>query len=186
MLGRVGDPRAPTLDELPGNAPRRAWHCGHAAEKRDGKSVLAGLRNPLAVDPTRALQQAQLDPSDVMSRWEPYHALHPTFILRRATALLPPPDTVQLSLDHHVLHAEGTAPHGWIVEAVRLARVIPGVAEFRREQLVDTTLAELAVLKEQIEQDRLLFRKDTAQFAPGQEEALQRLSAAMHRLYALA
>jgi outer membrane protein OmpA-like peptidoglycan-associated protein len=156
------------------------------AEKRHGKYVLSGLRDPLAVDPTQLLQQARLDSSDVMSRWEPYQALHPPFILYRANALLAPPDTVQLSLDNDVLHARGAAPHGWIVEAERLARLIPGVAEFRREQLVDTTLAELAVLKEQIEQDVLLFRKNSAQFAPGQEDAFQRLSAAMHRLYDLA
>ena len=132
------------------------------------------------------MRQAQLDPSDVVSRWEPYQALHPPFILYRANALLSPPDTVQLSLDNGVLHARGAAPHGWIMEAARLARLIPGVAEFRHEQLVDTTLAELAVLQEQIEQEALLFRKNSTQLAPGQEEAFQRLSAAMHRLYDLA
>jgi OOP family OmpA-OmpF porin len=71
------------------------------------------------------------------------------------------------------------------LEAERLARLIPGVAEFRREQLVDTTLAELAALKQQIEQDTVLFRKNAPQLMPGQEEALQQLSANLHRLYEL-
>jgi hypothetical protein len=57
-------------------------------------------------------QQAQLDPSGVMSRWEPYHALHPTFILHRATALLSPPDTVQLSLRSDVGQARRWARAG--------------------------------------------------------------------------
>ncbi|MGH8065448.1 MAG: OmpA family protein [Candidatus Entotheonellia bacterium] len=155
------------------------------AGRRDGTYVLSGLRDPLAADPLRLLQEAQLDPSAVMSRWELYHALHPPFVLHRARALLSPPDTVQLSLDTHVLHARGTAPHAWILEAERLARLIPGVAEFRREQLVDTTLAELAALKQQIEQDTVLFRKNAPQLMPGQEEALQQLSANLHRLYEL-
>jgi outer membrane protein OmpA-like peptidoglycan-associated protein len=132
------------------------------------------------------LQAAQLDPSDVMSRWEPYHALHPAFVLSRANALLSPPDTVQLSLETGVLHARGAAPHAWIMEAERLARLIPGVTEFRRDQLVDTTLAELAALKQHIEQETVLFRKNTAQPVPGQEDAFQRLSATMHRLHDLA
>jgi outer membrane protein OmpA-like peptidoglycan-associated protein len=156
-----------------------------AAERRNGTYVLSGLRDPLAADPLRLLQEAQLDPSAVMSRWELYHALYPPFVLHRARALLSPPDTVQLSLDAQALHARGTAPHAWILEADRVARLIPGVAEFRREQLVDTTLAELAALKQQIEQDTVSFRKNTSQLMPGQEEALQQLSANLHRLYAL-
>jgi OOP family OmpA-OmpF porin len=156
------------------------------AEKRGGKYVLAGLRDPLAADPMRLLHEAQLDPSAVVSRWEPYHALHPTFILSRANALLSPPDTVQLSLDRGVLWARGEAPHAWIRDAERLARLIPGVTELRRDQLVDTTLAELTALKQHLEQETMHFRKNTAQFMPGQEEAFQRLSAIIRRLQDLA
>jgi outer membrane protein OmpA-like peptidoglycan-associated protein len=156
------------------------------AERRNGTYVLSGLRDPLAADPLRLLQEAQLDPSTVLSRWELYHALYPPFVLHRARALLSPPDTVQLSLDAQVLHARGTAPHAWILEADRAARLIPGVAEFRREQLVDTTLAELAALKQQIEQVSLHFQIATTQLVSGEEEAFQRLSTAMHRLSELA
>jgi outer membrane protein OmpA-like peptidoglycan-associated protein len=156
------------------------------AAKQGGRYVLAGLRDPLAVDPQQLLQQAQLNPVKVISRWEPYHALHPAFILRRANALLMPPEGVDLSLIDGVLQATGTASHAWIVEAERLARLLPGVGEFRRDQLVDTTLADLAVLKQQIEQVGLHFRLGTTQFSSGEEEAFQRLSAAMHRLSELA
>ena len=155
------------------------------AEKQGGIYVLSGLRDPLAADPMRLMQAAQLDPSEVLSRWEPYHALHPTFILSRANVLLSPPDTAQLSLDTGVLQARGAAPHVWIMEAEHLARLIPGVMEFRRDQLVDTTLAELAALTRHIEQETVFFRKNTAQLVPGQEEAFQRLSVTMRRLHDL-
>jgi OOP family OmpA-OmpF porin len=156
------------------------------AEKRGGKYLLAGLRDPLAVEPQHLLRLAQLDAAKVSSRWEPYYALHPAFVLRRANALLAPPDSVQLSLIDGVLQATGTASHAWIVEADRLARLIPGVLAFQREQLVDTTLADLDALKQQIEEVSLHFRLGTTQFSPGEEEAFQRLSAAMHRLSELA
>jgi outer membrane protein OmpA-like peptidoglycan-associated protein len=156
------------------------------AQKQGWKYALAGLRDPLAVDPQHLLQQAQLDPARVSSRWEPYYALHPAFVFRRANTLLVPPETVQLSLIDGVLQATGTASHGWIVEAERLARLIPGVVAFQRDQLVDATLAELAVLKQQIEQVSLHFRTGTTQSSSGEEEAFQRLNAAMHRLSELA
>jgi outer membrane protein OmpA-like peptidoglycan-associated protein len=156
------------------------------AEKQRGKYVLVGLRDPLAVDPQHLLQQAQLDPAKVSSRWEPYQALHPAFVFRRANTLLAPPETVQLRLVDGTLQATGTASHAWIVEAERLARLIPGVVAFQRHQLVDTTLADLAVLKQQIEQHTLFFRKNSAQLMPGQDEVFQRLSAGMRRLQELA
>jgi hypothetical protein len=97
------------------------------AERKDGKYVMAGLRDPLATEPHRLLQEAHLDSSKVISRWEPYHAIYPAFILNRANTLLAPPGTVQLSLANGVLQATGAAPHAWIVEAESLARLIPGV-----------------------------------------------------------
>jgi flagellar motor protein MotB len=157
------------------------------AERKGGQYLVSGLRDPLATDPMYLLHKAQLDPSDVISRWEPYHALHPAFVLSRANALLIPPGTVQLSLANGVLHATGSASHGWIVEAERMARLIPGVAAFEREQLTDMTLAELAAVKQQIEQVSLHFRLRTTQFVSlEEEETFQRLSIAMHRLFELA
>jgi outer membrane protein OmpA-like peptidoglycan-associated protein len=156
------------------------------AEKQGGKYMLAGLRDPLAVDPQQLLQQAGLDPAHMISRWEPYQALHRPFVLRRAQTLLAPPDTVHLSLDNGVLYATGAAPHGWIVEAERLARMSPGIETFQHDQLIDTTLAELAALTQQIEQSTLLFRKGMAQLVTGQEDALQRLITTMHTLYDVA
>jgi len=156
------------------------------AEKRGGKYVLAGLRDPLAVDPQQLLQQAGLDPTQVIGRWEPYQALQPAFVLRRAQTALAPPATVHLSFNDGVLLATGAAPHRWIVEATRLARLIPGVEAWQRDHLVDTTLAELAALTQQVEQGTLFFRMGTSQFVAGQDEALQGLITTLHRLHRVA
>src|SRR5215216_5200224 len=54
-----------------------------------------------------------------------------------ACLALDPPGTVTLRLDDHgVLHATGTAPYQWILEAQKLARVIPGITQLQAEQLV--------------------------------------------------
>jgi OOP family OmpA-OmpF porin len=156
------------------------------AEKQGGRYVLAGLRDPLAVDPQHLLPQAGLDPTQVTGYWEPYQSLHPTFVLRRAQTSLAPPATVHLSLANGVLHATGEAPHQWIVEATRLARLIPGVEAWQRDGLIDTTLTELALLTQQIEQGTLLFRRGTAQLVSGQEEVLQPLITTLHRLQHIA
>jgi outer membrane protein OmpA-like peptidoglycan-associated protein len=157
-----------------------------AAEKRGGKYFIAGLRDPLAADPQQFLPQAQLSPLQVMSRWEPYLALDPTFVLVRAKTILKPPDTVHLHLEGDVLEATGAAPRPWINEAQRLARVIPGVVHFRGEQIVDLTLRELLALKEAVEQYTLHFVVDTTHLVPGQEEVVRHLSLAVQQLFKLA
>ena len=157
-----------------------------AVEKRGGKYFIAGLRDPLAADPQQFLPQAQLSPLQVLSRWEPYLALNPTFVLVRAKTILEPPDTVHLRLAGDVLEATGAASRHWIDNAQRLARVIPGVMHVRTEQVVDLTLRELLALKETVEQYSLYFVKDTIQLVSGQEEVLHSLSMAVQRLFNVA
>ena len=157
-----------------------------AAEKRGGKYFIAGLRDPLAADPRQFLQDAHLSPIQVMSRWEPYLALDPTFVLVRAKTILEPPDTVDLRLAGSVLEATGAASRRWINDAQWLARVIPGVMHFRLEQVVDLTQRELLGLKEAVEQYSLNFVKDTTRLVPGQEELLSSLSVAVQQLFKVA
>jgi hypothetical protein len=156
------------------------------AEKRGGKYFIAGLRDPLAADPQQLLQDAHLSQIQVMSRWEPYLALDPTFVLVRAKTILEPPDTVDLRLAGSVLEAIGAASRRWINDAQWLARVIPGVMHFRLEQVVDLTQRELFGLKEAVEQYSLNFVKDTTRLVPGQEELLRSLSVAVPQLFKVA
>jgi outer membrane protein OmpA-like peptidoglycan-associated protein len=157
-----------------------------AAEKRDGKYFIAGLRDPLAADPGEFLQEAHLAPLQVISRWEPYLALAPALVLARATMILAPPDTVHLRLDGNVLEATGAASRPWLNNAQWLARVIPGVLHLRTEQVVDLTVGELLALKETVEHYTLTFVKDTTQLMPGQEGLLSGLSVAVQQLFNVA
>lgn len=153
-----------------------------SAEKQGKTYVVAGLRDPLAADPLQFLQAVSLPVERVVSRWEPYHAFHPAFVLARAQAVLAPPEMVTLYFDSGVLQATGTAPHQWIVDAQRLARAIPGVTQWQTDSLVDSTLERLAALKRQIEQVNLRFAKNTSQLLSGQGETLRALGQALYTL----
>jgi flagellar motor protein MotB len=120
-----------TLREQPGTVVL-------TVEKRHSVYFLSGLLDPLAQEPLALPEVARACAGiDVSRQWQIYYTLHPTFVEKRARMALDPPATVALRLDDHgVLHATGTAPYQWILEAQKLARVIPGITQLQTEQLV--------------------------------------------------
>lgn len=147
---------------------------------------ITGLRDPLAADPLSLLTEAKLNPEKIESHWEPYHSLTPQFVVTRAVALLNPPATVSFRVERNTLYAMGSAPHQWIVETRRLARVIPGVEQFNEAGLVDTNFSQLLSTKERAEKRVILFVLDTTELAPGQDDELEALSADLRELQRLA
>ena len=82
------------------------------ADKRDGKFVVSGLRDPLAVDPLALLSEAGIDPAQVVAQFDPYQALDPQLVLKRLELSLDPPSSVT-SVDRREPHRRarlGTAP----------------------------------------------------------------------------
>ncbi|MBD0371377.1 MAG: OmpA family protein [Pyrinomonadaceae bacterium] len=147
------------------------------AGTRDGKYFIDGLRDPLARDPQAFLAEANVDPKTVVTRFEPFQAMSPEFVLPRARRLLEPPPTVNLKFDNGVLEAEGFASLEWITEMRRTVRFVPGVTQFKDENL-------LAV--DRIVNPSLLFELDKTEPAPGQEEKFKQLMADIERLQKLA
>lgn len=84
---------------------------------RDGQFFIAGLRDPLAVDPLSLLSETQVDPARIHSNWQYYQSLQPEFVLKRLTASLAPPKSVRLSIVDDRILAEGEAPAAWIDSA---------------------------------------------------------------------
>jgi OOP family OmpA-OmpF porin len=156
------------------------------AERHWWTYSIAGLRDPLAADPLALLRETKLDAEDVESRWEPYHSLTPQFVLTRANALLNPPASVTFRAEPNVLYATGSAPHRWIEDTRKLARVIPGIERFNEDALVDTNLSEALAVKERVEKRVILFLLDTTQLAQGQSDELEKLSADLKELSRLA
>ena len=87
-------------------------------QKMDGDQFhVAGLRDPLAVDPQTLLTGTELDPARVHAQWQPYESLEPQFVLKRLMASLAPPKSIKLSVVDDRIVAEGEAPISWIDRA---------------------------------------------------------------------
>ncbi len=149
-------------------------------EKRGGKRFISGLRDPLAIDPASLFSEASVAPEQVVSRWEPYQAHYPEFVIARAKRLLQPPSGVRLEVQDNTLYASGIAPRGWIAEARRLAPAVPGVDQFKEENLSDET--EIESLKREIELITISFATGSADITPDQLDRLEVAAAGMRRL----
>ena len=147
-----------------------------SSDRRDGRYVVAGLRDPLARDPATMLAAAGLAPDQVTGEWEFYQALEPSIVLERARQLLQAPESVALSIENGALTATGTAPVAWIRESRRIAPLVPGVSRFETGALVDSQARRLG---DELSAAPVLFVRGTMTM---EAEAEQTLSAHIARL----
>lgn len=159
-----------------------------SAEKRGGKYYITGLRDPMAANPAALLPASKIDPQDVTTRWEPYQASHPDFVLARANRLLEPPKTVSLTVEDGSLVARGYAAHEWITAARKLVQLVPTVNRFDEENLVDidTARSEIEAAKQKVEQRAIRFAIGSAELAPDERDELNVVMIEIQRLDLLA
>jgi outer membrane protein OmpA-like peptidoglycan-associated protein len=93
--------------------------------QRDGKFLVTGLRDPLAIDPQLVLRQIGIDPTRVVTSWAPYQAFDPEIILKRLQASLEPPPGVTLAVDGDRIVARGSAPSSWLERARMAGGLLP-------------------------------------------------------------
>jgi outer membrane protein OmpA-like peptidoglycan-associated protein len=106
--------------------------------ERDGKWLVGGLRDPLAIDPQLVLREVSVDPARVVSHWQPYQSLDPEFVLKRAQEALAPPATVTLAFEGDRIVAIGSAPSTWIQRTRAASRLLPaGVSQVDLSQVRD-------------------------------------------------
>ncbi len=109
--------------------------------ERDGKWLVAGLRDPLAVDPELVLRETSIDPARVVAQWQPYQSLDPQFVLKRAQDALAPPATVTLAVEGDRIVAAGSGPSTWMQHAA--SRTPPaGVSDVDLSQVRDLDAAD--------------------------------------------
>jgi outer membrane protein OmpA-like peptidoglycan-associated protein len=156
------------------------------AGRRDGRFSVAGLRDPLAVDPQSLLRQAGVDPASVVSRWAPYEALDPVFVLKRLEASLKAPPGVAFAVEGQRIVARGSAPLGWIEHAHSAARMLPaGGPTLDLSRVHDPNEKALANLREEIGSHGILFNTDESLPAPGQDAVLDELAEELNELASL-
>ena len=156
------------------------------AEARAGRYLVAGLRDPLAVDPARIQTEAGYEPGDIASRWEPYQAADPGFVLSRAATLLTPPSTARLGFDRGVLTVQGTAPRAWMLDRLRLALFVPGVDAVKTDGLRSQEIVDAEARANAVQRHQILFAVDSDTLDPGQRPAIEALAADVRALMAAA
>lgn len=143
---------------------------------------LTGWRDPLAVDPTRLLDEFRIATNRVASRWEQYHAITPAMVQRRAERALSPPDSVRLEFSEGTLSASGSAPFGWVESTRVRALAVPGVVAFDARDVVEEK-SGLETLSESIASFTLQFG-ETIQVLPDQEAGIDQLASDIKSLIA--
>ena len=110
-------------------------------ERHNGLYQIRGLRDPLAIDPRRFAETAGLDPRRAAFHWEPFYSLDDVLVLQRASRLLLPPKTVEITVDHGTLRVAGEATAEWAGELRRRAPAIPGVVSIDARNLHNSDAA---------------------------------------------
>jgi outer membrane protein OmpA-like peptidoglycan-associated protein len=151
--------------------------------KRDGKWLVGGLRDPLAVDPQLLLRESSIDPTRVVAQWQPYQSLNPEFVLKRVEAALAPPPTVTLSAEGDRIVAVGSAPLTWIQRARASSRMLPLPVDL--SQVGDVNVGVLGKLREAIQSKEVRFDYKSPLPTRGQDAMLDRLAEELKELTAL-
>jgi outer membrane protein OmpA-like peptidoglycan-associated protein len=154
--------------------------------KRDGKWLIRGLRDPLAVDPQVVLRESAIDPIRVVSHWEPYQSLDPEFVLKRLQDALAPPATVTLAVEGDRIVAVGSATLAWLRRARTAARLLPaGAPQLDLSQVQDLSEGVLGKLRDAIQSKEIRFDYNIPLPSRGQEAVLDQLAAELKELTAL-
>jgi outer membrane protein OmpA-like peptidoglycan-associated protein len=151
------------------------------AERDGGRWRFAGLRDPLARDPTAVLAGVGVDSSTVEQRWEPYLSLHPELVLARARRTLTPPASVALMLERDTLRLRGSAPLPWVISA-NSAPLSAGLLALDPSGVTPEIPAELAQLVRDIEGQRVLFGVGSAELSGQARRVIGRVATSLQQL----
>ncbi len=156
------------------------------SHKKNGKYLITGMRDPLAIQPHKLIQKAQLNPKSFIHQWKPFISLERQIVIKRAGALLQKPKTVNLEIDDNgVLNATGSAARQWILSARerKSSLSILGITGYNDKNLQDLdTYQQFKANKKEIEELFVLFEQGTTQLLPGEVEKLSKLSPIIQKL----
>ncbi|MDH3645212.1 MAG: OmpA family protein [Gammaproteobacteria bacterium] len=96
-------------------------------QRKGGKIVVRGLRDPLSGAPSDIAPGSQIEPAELRLELAPYQSLDTAIVERRARRILQPPPGVGLHLEGNRLRLSGSAPMKWKQRVQTLAVALPGV-----------------------------------------------------------
>jgi outer membrane protein OmpA-like peptidoglycan-associated protein len=156
------------------------------SEARDGKFLLTGLRDPLAVDPIVLLVAMGIDPARVETHFEPYAGLDPQFVLKRLQASLNPPPGVTFAIEGNRIVVKGSAPSPWISRARKVGSSLPtGAPVLDLSAVRDISEGALGKLRDAIQARSINFDSGKSLPADGQEQVLDAIASDLNELVKL-
>ena len=154
--------------------------------RRGRDVVVSGLRDPLATDPSTLLTEYGLDTTRVSGHWEPYIALRPEFVLRRAGAALQAPVGVRLEMRRDTLAVHGIAQTEWIRQAQVVAGAIAGVGALDLRGLRDSVDVVLEARADTAEAFAVMFDRGNEWPRAGSRAVLDSIARTLTQLIGLA
>ena len=152
------------------------------ADKIGSDYYIAGFRDPLADDTEEIISRCGLAPGSIHSQWQPFFALDPEIILKRASLILKPPATVQLTLSNGALKVRGIASHRWIKHLREQLGAIPGIQGYNDAGLIDSEMSELRTAIASLEEQRIYFTPGNAQIDESQTHKMDQLIATLQKI----
>ena len=153
--------------------------------KRNGNYFVAGMRDPLAIEPKSLIKQAKLNPKKLDFQWQPFLSLERKFVIKRAKKILQNPKTVAFKLDDSgVLKAMGSATREWILSAREKTPSLSllGITRYQDKSLKDLDIDQLNTYKKEIEEILVLFEQGRTKLLTGETEKLSTLSSKLQNL----
>ncbi|PAX60459.1 OmpA family protein [Brunnivagina elsteri] len=156
-------------------------------QKENGKYLITGMRDPLAVDVDKIREEHNINPEKIKSKFEPYLSLQPEFITKRAEALLQPPKTVLLKVESDgILYATGSAPEKWISETRKMWHFIPGITQFQEKNLSNIDVSQIERFQQEIEREKLLFQEGKNDLIASEVSKLEKIFAKLQKMVIMA
>jgi OOP family OmpA-OmpF porin len=154
------------------------------ASRSGGRYSVAGLRDPLAVEPDEIARSVGLAAEILDSSWKSYASTDDPVVLRRAQLLLESPETVRVDLSHGTLRLSGSANPDWIVRARDLIPQLPGVVAVDTSALSTARSEWFLGLKSSVEGVRIFFDAGSRTIAQSELGKLPPLAEALTHLFA--
>jgi len=106
------------------------------AVNTDNQQSIIGLRDPLSMSPQAIASQMDIYSESIHFNFEPYYAIAPVIVLKRAKNILMPPASIRLQLvDSSTLALSGKASESWLIFANEKALFIPGIERVDSSQV---------------------------------------------------
>jgi OOP family OmpA-OmpF porin len=139
-----------------------------------GTRTVRGLRDPLSDDPVPLITQHGYDADAVRFEFEPFRALTPEMVARRAAQSLNAPETASFTFEDRTLYASGSAGHLWIEEARVRAAQLEDIQDYNDAALVDSDINRIQEIGE--EMVGIPVRFEASEVDPIQDLSLDRIA----------